>query len=615
MPSFRDVIARLRADDKKLTPELRKARSKFKRFGKRVQRDLGRSFSKATGALKAGIGLGGIAGIAAVGRDVIDFEKKLKRLEIQAGSNRGALGDLRGEIDRVSQATGQSRQALLNTSARFLSLTGDAQGAAANLDLFARVATATGSELEDIAGASVAVSKQFNGINPENMEKVFDILIAQGKAGSVELKQVAAELGQLGGTFRAVGRDGIEGVADLGAAFQVIQTEFGFDPAKARTGLNSFLTQLAKPANKKRFKKATGVSLFDAKGARRDVTDVLRDLSSKNIGFEKLIVGLGEAKAARAGAALAKNFEEMERIKKASLEASVVQEDFADFATSSAGRIQRSWNDVKNQIADLFTPERVAKFAELMEKLVRVLEWVIDNVHALAAAWVAAKVTSFGVQFASAASGAMKLGGALGAAAKGFGVLQAAAVGFSIGTALDQWLGLSDAISDSLAGLDAVDARANSAFLRQRATDLGAGFGVEAARNAAQIKTTGKLSARQRQSALTLASEAERAGIVGKDGTINRDVAAKIAAQGLSTKQLGSGQGKQATDDLIKAIELGLATRAEARGQNFAAAVGAADPSKQPLSIVVQGQFRMDQNGLVALENPKVKRDRRGVAQ
>lgn len=618
MPSFRDVIARLRADDKKLTPELRRARSKFKRFGKGVQRDLSRSFSKATGALKSAVGLGSIAGLAVVGKDVLDFEKKLKRLEIQAGKSQLNVDEFRKKIDKLSGATGQSRQALLDTAARFVSLTGDAQAAQQNLELFAQVATGTGSTLEDIAGAAVAVQKQFSDIKPDEMRQVFDLLITQGNKGSVEIKQVAAELGQLGGLFTAFGDKGITGLADLGAAFQTLQTEFGFDPAKARTGLNSFFTQLLK--KRKQLKKATGVDVLTADGKQKGISQILDELSAKGVGVQELLAGLGEAKAARAGAVLVspegiKAFRAQQAaMTDATKGAGATLAQFEDFNNSASGRIQRSWEQVKNQIAGLFTPERIAKFATLMEKLVHVLEWVIDNIHALGAAWVAAKVTTFGVQFASAASGAVKLGGALGAAAKGFGVLQAAAIGFSIGTALDQWLGLSDAISDALVNMDKVDARADKAFLRERAEDLGGGTGAGAAITRAQIAGMG-LTDKQRRSALTLAGEAERAGIVGPGGKINRDEARKVATAGLSPLEIAKrGGAKEMTDNLLTAIELGLAERAQARGRNFAGEVEAAGKGP-PISVVVQGQFRMDQNGLVALENPKVKRDRRGVTQ
>lgn len=614
MASIRDVIARLRVDGKKVTPELRRARAKFKRFGTGVKRDLSRSFSKATGVLKTAAGIGGIVGFASIGKDVLDFETKLKRLEIQAGKSKLNLGKFRDSIGQVSDSTGQSRQGLLDAAAKFVSLTGDAETAQNALDLFGRISTGTGSSLEDVAAAAASLTNNLGIKSVTDMERAFAGMAAQGDKGAIEVKELATLLPGLADPFQQFAAKGPEALAKLGANLQVVRQGFG-SGAEAATGLQALMTKIQKNARK--FK---GVEIFttDAGGTKRlrDFNDIVRDIGNSKLAKnpEKLIRALGSVEAFKAFTQLNKGRDAVQGFVDAASDGSVIMKKFADFSNSDAGKIKKSWERVKNTLARTLTPERIAKFATAMERLAEVVQFVVDHIVVFASAIAAVKIAAFAAQLSQAAlmAGGMKT--ALGLASGAVGVLGAAFAGFAIGSAIDEWLGLSDAISDALVNMDKADARAQRAFLRERAQDLGGGTGVAAALTRAQIGAGG-LTDKQRRSALTLAGEAERSGFVGPGGKIARTQARKIATAGLSDFEIAKAGGTDAlTDNLIRAVELGLAERNRVRGEGFAAEVAAAAPAEQ-ISIEVTGQFRFDQNGLAVMDKPRAKKDRRGVTR
>src|SRR5690606_10300258 len=105
----------------------------------------------------------------------------------------GALGNMdrfRERLLAVSSETGVAKEALVEGASSFLALTGDADTTRKSLELFAKVAKASGASMGDIS-ASAAAMNQNLGITGDQFERAFSILIAGGKAGAIELKDVA----------------------------------------------------------------------------------------------------------------------------------------------------------------------------------------------------------------------------------------------------------------------------------------------------------------------------------------------------------------------------------------------------------------------------------------
>lgn len=346
---------------------------------------------KMLGGLGAGVGIG-IAGglvdsLAQAAGEVANYEMQLTRFQIAGGRTAAQMGEMRAAIDRVSESTAVSREQIIAGAASYVALTGDADGAAAAMESFARISQASGSEVADVATAAAALRDNLK-LDPKQFEAAFSSLISQGKAGAVEVKDLAGELAALApqfAQFKTMG--GLEGVAELGASFQVVRKGFG-DASQAATGLRSMMTAMVQNADK--FEKA-GVRIFDkdpktgAKTMRR-LSDIWGDINDSKLVKDPQLLGkaFGREEARRAYEMFLEHKDLYSDLIKAGQDYGTVQRDLNTVMESPAGKLQKSFNDMKNAIASAFTPERIAAFAEIMERVAKAAGWVLDKVDAIA---------------------------------------------------------------------------------------------------------------------------------------------------------------------------------------------------------------------------------------
>ena len=288
---------------------------------------------------------------------------------------------------RTSKESGLSREALMAGASAFTALTGDFKGAQKNLSTFALVANATGAEMDDIA-ATAAAMKDNLAIDPADFQRGFDVLVSQGKAGSIELKELATLLSGLAPSFAAFqGGKGVQGLADLGAAFQVARKGFG-SAAEASTGMRALMTSFTRGSGKF---KAKGVEVFkvDPKTGRKvrrafwDIVDDIRN-NKKLMGDPKLLLdAFGSDEALRVFEQLSLNRQLASEIVAKSIDSNLVAKDAATWQKSSAGQIQKAWENVKNAFAEAFTPERIERAAKAIAKLSGGIAWVVDKIELL----------------------------------------------------------------------------------------------------------------------------------------------------------------------------------------------------------------------------------------
>ncbi len=465
MPASRDLRVGVRGDSSKLSPDLRKARTKFKKFGKDTGRDLKNSFGKVKGVIRSAVGLGGVVGFAALGRDVLDFEKKLTRLGIQANKNGRQMAGFRDQVNNVSSATGQSRDALLGAAAEFVSLTGDLDGASESLSLFGEVSAATGADLLDVARTAAALQKNLDIKTVDDMRAAFSGMAAQGKAGAVELRNLALLLPGLAPQMVLFKEKGIDALKSLGTNLQIVRKNFG-TAEEAATGLRGLMTAIVK--NSKRFEKG-GVQIFEkgADGVKRlrDFNDIMRDIGTSKLAKDPALLAkaFGRAEALRAFLAISgASADEMERFTKAGNAATTIADDFNKFQKSSAGQIEKAWNDVKLTLLKLFTPGRVKDFSKAMERLVELVGFLVDNVEDLALAFASLKLGALVSGLASGGAAAAAAAKSLKKMAASAVLASAAFVGFKIGTELDKLLGLSDKIVENLLSIESLNRKAKA---------------------------------------------------------------------------------------------------------------------------------------------------------
>lgn len=370
-----------------LERDLHDARRKLRKFERDARRELGmpaarkrkRDSGGMFGNVGAMLGAGGIAGAAlgvvgglsGVASEAVDYERSLTRLQIAQGKTAAQMADMRDVLLRTSLATGIARNDLLSGVSAYQALTGDTAGAASAVELFGRVATASGATMDDVAGAAAALRNNLQ-IDPADFERAFDILITQGQAGAVELRDLAAELSSVAPQFtRFAGGSGVDGLNDLGAAFQVIRQGFK-GPAEAATGLNALMTALGQNAAK--FEKA-GVRIFDKdpktgvktfRGFLRVVEDIGR---SKLAGDPTALTkAFGSSEAERAFNQLARAPGMLRELIETSAGSKAVAKDFETYIASPAAKIEQAVNRLKLAFAEAFTPDRIERFAGAVMK-------------------------------------------------------------------------------------------------------------------------------------------------------------------------------------------------------------------------------------------------------
>lgn len=417
----RRADAEIGARSSRLDAGLRQARNKFRRFGKDTSRDLSRSFSGIKRDLGTIAGFGGIAVFGQMARGAYQFEKKLFRLGVQGNKSSEWMARMRKQTRQVSNETGVAAEELLAGAEAYTTLTGKADEAAQSMVTFARVAQASGSEMNDIAQTAAALRDNF-GLDPKEFEQAFSGLLTQGKAGAVELKELSGLAAELAAQFPDFGKTGLKGLAEMGAMLQVGRKAFG-SSKEAATGFTGAMGALA--TNAKKFRQA-GVKLFD-KGPGgvkkfRGLAQIFEDISNSKLAKdpELLSAAFGRKEGLRFYQAWQKNKDLFNELNEAALTSSEVAQDFAKYQNSEFGKMDRAWQKMKNSIAEVFTPQRIEKFAAAMSKLADVVAFIADHLVEIGAALAVHKGLTFGAGMLGGA-GAGGAGGGVGVPMPGGG--------------------------------------------------------------------------------------------------------------------------------------------------------------------------------------------------
>lgn len=332
--------------------------------GGRAARGAGRSGGRAgagdgVGKWALGIGVGAAVGAGAIGKKILgeemDFDRALTRLDISSRGAMGTMDQMRKRILAVSSATGVAREDILAGSAAFIALTGDGQQAANAMTTFARVQKATGAEMSEVAATAAALSQQL-GVSANEMETAFSILARGGKEGAVEFSEMASLMASLAASFKGFGSSqGVRGVAQLGAMFQIARQDFG-GSSETATGLQRFMESLSSPRTIKEMKKLH-LSVFevgrDGQKHLKPMADILDAMSKTKLLTDPTVLNKAfeSSEARRAARVLLQNLDAVKQLAEATKNAKDISQDFARSSVSDAERISKSWNRIKNAVA------------------------------------------------------------------------------------------------------------------------------------------------------------------------------------------------------------------------------------------------------------------------
>ena len=599
-----DVAVDMRVRNRKLGGDLGKSRSMFKRAFKNIGRGIKGSLGKIFSPL--GIGLGAL-GIGAIGKEVVEFETGLTRLGIQSSMSAEQIDKLRRNMVSMSDDTGIARGKILGGATALVNLLGSAGLTTRKLRLMADASDATGASMKDLGGLVFSLEKAFKLKGAKQLQIGLSRIITAGKEGAVPLNEMTMILQQVSSSFTELGGTGVDSVADLATAIQILRPAFG-SAAETGTGLQSLMTAMAKKA--KELRKAglevfvkdpvTGIKRFKA------FRQVLDDFANNKLlrDPELMVKALGRVEAKKAATQLRANLKDFDKLRAATVKGNAVMEDSVTFRNSAAGKFSASMNKVKESIAKSFTPARIEKFAELMEKVSVFVGFIADNLLLTASVFATIKVGGFLLAMrgaatasaatatstaltATAANAAAVGGGRFALAMKAAKIatlgIGAAIAGFEFGKFLDKKFKLSDKLAKGLetSGTEDVD----QGFLRDRLKTLRGATSRLLATGEAGLST---------DLILKQARGAVRAG--KQTGSITTENPEDISVERISKKTVGLisgrldtfGPDRLATQELKDAAKL-LKDAAEANAKGLRITIGVDESSRTLVIKTVKG--------------------------
>lgn len=225
--------------------------------------------------------------------DVAELANRLSISARGAGEKAVDPAELQKEFFQIAQdVRGITGEQAGLAAARFVQMTGDLKTARSSLKDFAVAASASGADMESVAGTTAAISQQFGITDPGQIRDTLAALIYQGKSGAFELKDAADLFPRLAAAGAAFGLDkGIGGVKTLGGLTQIAMTGTGKGETAA-TAVENLLTNLKIKSGDL---KQAGVKVFEG-GKTRDLPSILIEAIAKVGGknVEKKQAGLSQ---------------------------------------------------------------------------------------------------------------------------------------------------------------------------------------------------------------------------------------------------------------------------------------------------------------------------------
>lgn len=360
----------------------------------------------AAGLVGAGLG---IAGGAA--REGMKLQEASNRLSISARDAGGKGADpiaLRKEFEAAALANpGIKAMDIAEGAQSFVAKTGDLDSARKFSSTFATVASATGSSVQDIAGAAADISQKFDIKGVDEMREALAALTFQGKKGAFELKDAASQFAKISAAAERFGiAKGSEGLKTLGGLTQIARTATG-SPEQAATAVEAMFRQLVV---KSKDLTAMGASPFE-KGSTtktRNVQDVIVDAISKSggslpklqhifgdegiRGISPLISKFNQTKNAASGTEAQKTAAGVDALRKALDDAINAPGDWAEVVKDAAqaqqdasAQMDGAWEKFKAAVSERAIPGLlklvpvIGMLTEHMDPLIVVFEALVES--------------------------------------------------------------------------------------------------------------------------------------------------------------------------------------------------------------------------------------------
>lgn len=218
-------------------------------------------------------GIASAAGIAVVGKSMMDFDARLARMAIQAKMSKKEMYQLKDNLFAIGRETYRSPIELLEAMEPIIEKSGNLELAVGALRDMGYAGSASGAAMKDIGSVVSTLHDKF-GIAKKDIKAALDILIDQGNEGAFTLKQIG-DLGERLFTSAASwGVQGMQGVREFGAFIQLARGGTG-SAEQATTATERAISDMIQ--NRKKIEKMTGFSIIDAEESKKQGRAVFKN--------------------------------------------------------------------------------------------------------------------------------------------------------------------------------------------------------------------------------------------------------------------------------------------------------------------------------------------------
>ncbi|MBX3506975.1 MAG: phage tail tape measure protein, partial [Parvibaculum sp.] len=229
-----------------------------------------------------GVAVAGVTKKAFV--DYANFDRTMRRIGITAEATGAEVSAATSKVKDLAKETRLPLDDVVQGLDALATQGKSMPESMAMLPAIARTAQAAGADVSDIANTAGAVADSLK-ISGAEMQNAFDIMVAGGKAGKFELKDMSRYLPSLAPAFAAVGDKGETGLRKLVATLQIIRNQTGTAEEAAASAQNIF-SKMESQETAARFKKF-GVDLrkemAKARKSGADLLETFINLSEKAI--------------------------------------------------------------------------------------------------------------------------------------------------------------------------------------------------------------------------------------------------------------------------------------------------------------------------------------------
>lgn len=364
----------------------------------------------------ATLGLGGGLAIASAAHAQLSDERAAALLVNSATAGgvkqQGAsVANILGQAGQVAKETGTNRGELIGAVNNYVRLAGADQfgSAMANMGFFAKMAKASGSSLEDITGAAGILQAQNKSLDPKGMQQMLLDMMEQGKAGAVEIKDMASLAGALGSTRGLYQGSATENQRKLLGLAQISRTE-KMTAEDAATSISRMGQEATEKAAKKEapawLKAAVDAKTGQIKGGPEQLIEAALLGTKGNLGQLTAVFGAhGVApydrlapifNAAGGGAAGIEAIrKEMAPIMGAKGSAGGLEQQYQEVMSTPAEKTAVAFEKIRTIIEEKLEP-RLEQFANKLEKSGPQIEKLIDAVDKVATFFIENPFTGIG---------------------------------------------------------------------------------------------------------------------------------------------------------------------------------------------------------------------------